>query len=163
MAALNPLSQNKEQALVYLRSLIEELPAETRLYFWPEQAEGVERAQYQEQRQIAVEEIARLQGALDGGALDIAGRNEIQLQLADALRWLEELETRQRWEVSPDAVSAYLSIKDGVFVPSSIVTDMIDEAMGDAVKQYAAGEMSSAALVEAIVRKAGLIRLERGE
>lgn len=98
-----------------------------------------------------------------GGALDIAGRNEIQLQLADALRWLEELETRQRWEVSPDAVSAYLSIKDGVFVPSSIVADMIDEAMGDAVKQYAAGEMSSAALVEAIVRKAGLIRLERGE
>ena len=98
-----------------------------------------------------------------GGALDIARRNEIQLQLADALRWLEELETRQRWEVSPDAASAYLSIKDGVFVPDSIVTDMIDEAMGDAVKQYAAGEMSSAALVEAIVRKAGLIRLERGE
>ena len=50
-----------------------------------------------------------------------------------------------------------------MFVPDSIVTDMIDEAMGDAVKQYAAGEMSSAALVEAIVRKAGLIRLERGE
>lgn len=67
VAVLNPLSQNKEQALVYLRSLIKELPAETRLYFWPEQAEGEERAQYQEQRQIAVEEIARLQGALDGG------------------------------------------------------------------------------------------------
>lgn len=163
VAVLNPLSQNKEQALVYLRSLIKELPAETRLYFWPEQAGEEERAQYQEQRQIAAEEIARLQGALDGGELDIAGRNEIQLQLADALSWLEELETRQRWEVSPDAVSAYLSIEDGVFVPSSIVSDVIDEAMGDAVRQYAAGEMSSAALVEAIVRKAGLIRLERGE
>ena len=111
---------------------------------------------------MAVDEIERLQGLSDGDTLDVAGRNEIQLQLADATRWLEELETQQRWELSPDAVSAYLSIKDSVFVPSSAVREMLDEPMIGAVKQYAAGQMESAALVESIIRKARIIQMERG-
>lgn len=162
VAVLNPLSRNKELALTYLQSLLKELPAQRRLYFWPDQARTAERSWYQEQHQMAVDEIERLQGLSDGDTLDVAGRNEIQLQLADATRWLEELETQQRWELSPDAVSAYLSIKDSVFVPSSAVREMLDEPMIGAVKQYAAGQMESAALVESIIRKARIIQMERG-
>lgn len=161
VATLNPLSQNKEAALVYLRSLLGALPAKTRLCFWPGQMGTNERDSYQERRQMAVDDIERLEGLLGGGTLDIVGRNEIQLQLADAMEWLEELDVRQRWEVSPDAVNAYLSIADNVFVPDSVVAEMLDEAMIDTVRQYAAGQMACATLVESIVRKARMIEMEQ--
>lgn len=161
VAVLNPLSQNKELALTYLQSLLKELPAQTRLYFWPEQARTAEWSWYQEQHQMAVDETQRLEGLLNGGTLDIEGRNEIQRQLEEALLWLDELETQQRWELSPDAVNAYLSIKDSVFVPSSIVAEILDQSMIDIVNQYAAGKMDSSALVETVIRKAGMIQMEQ--
>lgn len=161
VAVLNPLSQNKEAALAYLQALPQELPAQTRLFFQPDQAQAVERADYQARREAAADEVTRLQTLLSGDALDIAGRNEIQRQLSDAVRWLEELDVQQRWALSPDAVRAYQSVKDGVFVSHSVVAELLDEAVIDAVRQYAAGGMAAAALAERIVRKARMMELER--
>jgi hypothetical protein len=161
VASLNPLSQNKELALTYLSSLLEELPLQTRLYFWPEHVQPEERLGYQEEHQRATEEIARLQGLVNKDAADGADQLEIQASLADAKQWLEYLENEARWELSPETIRTYQSIANNVLIPGSTVREMLDEPMISMVKQYAAGQIDSATLLETIINKARMIQLEQ--
>ncbi|MEG1676679.1 MAG: hypothetical protein RR379_03350 [Clostridia bacterium] len=66
----------------------------------------------------------------------------------------------ERWELSPETITAYQEITDQIFIPESAVRDMLDDQTSDIVRQYAAGTMDLHSFMDAMVRKARLMQLE---
>ena len=65
VALVNPLSQHKEQAVAYLEAVLQEMPPEERLLFWPNLAQPVERDGYQEEYAALQDELDRLNALPD--------------------------------------------------------------------------------------------------
>lgn len=162
VATLNPLSQNKALSFIYLSALLEELPSQTKLLFWPELAQPEERSGYQKDSRMAMDEMDRLSSLLNGDRLAATEKSEIQSQLNDTEQWLAYLQKDGRWELSPETINVYRTIENCVYIPSSAVAEMLDEQTSDTVRQYTAGKIDSTTFIETTIRKARLIQQERG-
>lgn len=160
VAVQNPLSQNKELGQFYLASILNDLPVQTRLLLWPELARPQEREGYQEEHQFAASEVERLQALLNEGAVEESQRAECQARLEETKQWLDDLEKKERWDLSPEAIESYRQLVDDVYIPSSYVREVLDEPMLDTIRQYAYQQISLRALIDAIVHKTRFMRME---
>lgn len=160
VAIQNPLSQNKEVGQYYLEAILHDLPIETQLFFWPELVQSRERVGYQDDYQLACNEIKRLQTMLDENIIDEAHRAESQALLEELKQWIVVLERKDRWELSPEVIESCEHISDYIFIPSSSVRELLDETLIASVRQYSNHQIDMHVLIDLIIRKSKLMQQE---
>ncbi len=160
VAVLNPLSQNKEAALLYLTALAQNPSSQAKLFFWPSLAQPIESPENAENRALVQFEIERLKALLMEEGRSSEQKDTIESQLAEEVLFLNHLEGGDKWELSPDTIEAYQKISDLVFIPDSVIAELLDEQMIKHVEKYAQGQMDSASFINDIVNKSKMMQIE---
>lgn len=131
VAVVNPLSKRKEEAIAFLELMLEELPAQDALCFWPDQAVPVEKPTYLKDTAVLRKEIGTYEAMLERDDLTTDERVSAENVLADLQGSLAQSEGK-RWLVSEEAIKTYRAVQEELAVMTNDMMSLI----------YDAGELS---------------------
>ena len=160
VAVVNPLSKRKEEAMAFLELMLEELPAQDALCFWPERAVPVEKPSYLNDTALTRREIKEYEAILERDDLTTDERVDAENVLADLRGYLAEWEDR-RWVVSEAAIEVYRSVQDDLAVMTNDMIPLIYDAGGLNIRErYVQGQVSVDQLVDTLGNLSWSIMLE---
>ena len=160
VAVVNPLSKRKEEALAFLELMLEELPAQDALYFWPDQAVPAEKPLYRSQTAAVRGIIMDYEEILARDDLTAEERKEAERDLADMEAELASWEAK-RWQVSEEAIATYRAMREDIAVMTSDMMDLILNAGGLSIRaRYEEGLVTMDQLVDTLANLSWSILLE---
>lgn len=150
VAVVNPLSKRKEEAVAFLEMMMEELPAQTALCFWPNQAEPAENPDY-------LSHVAAISGIIREYE-EILGRGDLTAdELVAAENMMADLRAdlakadKKRWLVSKETIDAYRAVQGDLAVTANDMMDLIFDAGGlSAMNRYLDGQATVDQLVDTL-------------
>lgn len=162
VAVLNPLSENKETALTYLKSLLTDMDARTALYFWPERAAAQEDPAKLENICVWEEMLAEYTHLAADPSLDDVQRREAQETLERIQYELPAIQ-QDRWIVSQETIDAYRSGIELVTISTNDLMNQLSDAGGDTIRErYLDGQADIDMLVDTYARIIRTIAMENG-
>lgn len=160
VAVINPLSRRKEEAMAFLELMLEELPAQDALYFWPDRAVPVEKPEYKGQTAAIQSIIEEFEEMLARDDLTTDERAAAENSLADTRRDLEGWEAK-RWQVSEEAIAIYRAVREDLAVMTSDMMGLILDAGGLSIRQrYEDGQATMDQLVDTLGNLSWSIMME---
>lgn len=150
VAVVNPLSKRKEEAIAFLELMLEELPAQDALCFWPDRAVPVENPAYLKDTGALRREIETYEDILTRDDLTVDERASAENVLDDLLGELAQSEDR-RWLVSEEAIETYRSAQGELAVMTSDMMSLIFDAGGlNMMQRYLDGQATVDQLVDTL-------------
>ena len=136
--------------MAFLEMMLEELPAQDALCFWPERAVPVEKPSYLRDTALVRREIGEYEEILERDDLTTDERVNAENVLADLQGDLTAWEEK-RWLVSEAAIERYRAVQGNLVVKTNDMMNLIFDAGGTTiVKRYQEGQATLDQLVDTL-------------